>query len=225
VHTFFREVNLKAFLSQSMPGANCSIFGCSTSRKNKGISIFCVPTGDDAYNTRWREKLFNIITKDRVIDKSLKSQIERRSLYTCELHYNEECLIRNQTKTTRIPGSLPTLNLPIKSYSKVSVNERSKSSIEKRESAVLNTQNSVSKQECYKSLADFIQRTQKLKLPIGWEVKNNNNLSIFKQDYQHAVPKLEILVDNELNYEILLYNWLIPNQMSYIQSIICHFKM
>ena len=68
-----------------MPGANCSIFGCSTSRKSKGISIFRVPTGDDDYNTKWREKIVNIITKDRLINESLKTQIERKSLYTCEL--------------------------------------------------------------------------------------------------------------------------------------------
>jgi len=40
-----------------MPGANCSIFGCSTSIKTKGIAIFRVPTGNDD-------------TRDRVIDQN-----------------------------------------------------------------------------------------------------------------------------------------------------------
>ena len=101
-----------------MPGANCSIFGCSTSRKTKGIAIFRVPTGDDDYSTEWRQKIVQIITRDRVIDKSLKNQIERRTLHTCELHYSEECLIKNPIKTTRIPGYLPTRNLPTKTFSK-----------------------------------------------------------------------------------------------------------
>ena len=99
-----------------MPGANCSIYGCPTSRKSKGISIFRVPTGDDEYSKNWREKIVNIITKDRVIDKNLRSQIEKKNLYTCELHYLEDQLIRNDTKTTRIPGVVPTLNLPVKSF-------------------------------------------------------------------------------------------------------------
>ena len=73
-----------------MPGANYSIFGCSTSRKSKGISIFRVPTGDDEYSSQWREKIVNIITRDRVIDDSLKKRIENRTQHTCELHYPEE---------------------------------------------------------------------------------------------------------------------------------------
>ena len=99
-----------------MPGANCSIFGCSTSRKSKGIAIFRVPTGDDEYSSQWRRKLVDIITKDREIDASLRNQIEKRTLNTCELHYPKETLIQNPTRKTRIPGSLPTLNLPLKFF-------------------------------------------------------------------------------------------------------------
>ena len=53
-----------------MPGSNCSIFGCSTSSKHKGIAIFKLPSGDDEYNKAWREKLVNIITRE--IDAALK---------------------------------------------------------------------------------------------------------------------------------------------------------
>ena len=84
-----------------MPGANCSILGCSTSRKTKGIAIFRVPTGDDDYSKNYRQKLVDIITRDRVIDQQLKGQIERRTLHTCELHYPPECLLRNPNKTTK----------------------------------------------------------------------------------------------------------------------------
>ena len=40
-----------------MPGVNCSIYGCSTSRKSKGIAILRVPTGDDDYSTQDRQKI------------------------------------------------------------------------------------------------------------------------------------------------------------------------
>ena len=78
-----------------MPGANCSIFGCSTSRKRLGIALFRVPTGNNEWSTKWRNKIVDVITRDRVVDKYLKRQIESR--------------------TTRVPGAIPSINLPVKS--------------------------------------------------------------------------------------------------------------
>ena len=111
-----------------MPGANCSIYNCSTSRKDKGIAIFKNPAGDDDFNRKWRENLVNIITRDRVIDQNLQRQINENTLHTCEHHYTEDCLLRNPKKTTRKPGSLPIFNNPVKSFSKPN-KERSTSSI------------------------------------------------------------------------------------------------
>jgi hypothetical protein len=56
-------------------------------------------------------------------------------------YYPEEQLIRNGFKTTRIPGVLPSLNLPVKSFTSFSNNvaERSTSSIEKRLSSSSST--------------------------------------------------------------------------------------
>ena len=34
-----------------------------------------------------REKLVNIITKDRETDADLRGQIERKSLHICEIHF------------------------------------------------------------------------------------------------------------------------------------------
>ena len=79
-----------------MPGANCSIFGCTSSRYSKHITIFGLPKGNDEYNTTWRKKLINIITKDRVVDMSLKKQIENNSLHICERHFQEDDM--NQSK-------------------------------------------------------------------------------------------------------------------------------
>ena len=77
-----------------MPGANCSIYGCSSSRRNKGIAIFKVPQGDDEYNSNWRKKIINVVIKDRQLDSSLKAQISNKSIYICEKHYPEDQLIR-----------------------------------------------------------------------------------------------------------------------------------
>jgi len=79
-----------------MPGANCSVYGCSTSRYSKNIALFGLPRGQDDYNVAWRKKLVHIITKDRVVDVSLKKQLERNSLHVCELHFEENQIRRRE---------------------------------------------------------------------------------------------------------------------------------
>ena len=81
-----------------MPGANCSIFGCTKSRTTKGLAIFGIPKKDDEWHRYWREKLVNIITKDREIDADLRGQIERISLHICELHFAEDQVICRKFK-------------------------------------------------------------------------------------------------------------------------------
>ena len=73
-----------------MPGAYCSIFGCPVSRNHVGLSMFRIPTKDDECSINWRQKLLNIVTRDRVIDKGLKSQVKKRNLYICNRHYTED---------------------------------------------------------------------------------------------------------------------------------------
>ena len=38
-----------------MPGANCSIFGCNSNRKNTKIGIMKVPFGDDEFSKVYGE--------------------------------------------------------------------------------------------------------------------------------------------------------------------------
>ena len=145
-----------------MPGANCSIFGCSTSRKTLGIAIFRVPTGNDEWSTKWRNKI--------VVDKDLKRQIESRTLHTCELHYTEDMIIRNPINTTRVPGAIPSINLPVKSVppSSVKLAERSTVSMAKR--LVSSTVTNNSHTFCYKSYDEFCKIILPLKLPNGWTI-------------------------------------------------------
>ena len=81
-----------------MPGANCSIFGCAKSRTTKGLALFVIPKKGDEWHRDWREKLVNIITKDREIDADLIGQIERKSLHICELHFTEDQIICRKFK-------------------------------------------------------------------------------------------------------------------------------
>lgn len=71
-----------------MPGENCCIVGCGTSRRTKGIGIFKLPSL--AVEKEWREKWLQQITKSRVLDKNLKEQIGKDKVYTCEKHFRTE---------------------------------------------------------------------------------------------------------------------------------------
>ena len=58
------------------------------------MGIFQIPTKDDEYSREWREKLVDIITRDRVVDEDWKRQIKNRNLFICEFHYTEDKLNR-----------------------------------------------------------------------------------------------------------------------------------
>ena len=79
-----------------MPGANCSIQSCFSSRYGKDLAIFGLPKGTDDYSMKWRTDLVHIITKDRVIDKQLRKQMENKTLHVCELHFEEHKIRRRK---------------------------------------------------------------------------------------------------------------------------------
>ena len=73
-----------------MPGANCAIFGCGTSRKQK-ISIFKLPNpAKGEFYKKWNRATLNIITRDRVVDEKLKKLIHENKLFICERHFDED---------------------------------------------------------------------------------------------------------------------------------------
>ena len=79
------------------PGGNCAIYGCSSSRTTAVVSLFKVPfSKEDPYMINWRNKIVDIITRDRIIDSNLRSQIQNCRLHICELHYQEEKLLRRK---------------------------------------------------------------------------------------------------------------------------------
>ena len=197
-----------------MPGANCSIFGCNVSRSKSGIAIFKIPSGDDDYNTKWREKLIHIITKDRVIDHALKKQITDRKLHVCEKHFPQSCVNYHATKTTLIPGSIPTLLLPEKSIPSSSTITKSRSSAEsislKRSSLPVPEITHVV--SYYKDFAEFQKRIMLVKLPASWHiVPDTNNIKIFNQDASHALPYIEVFVDTDLQFTVRVFMWKLPD--------------
>ena len=73
-----------------MPGENCCIVGCGSSRRTKSLGIFKLPA--ESVNPEWRKKWLNEITKTREMDTNFKAQLKRDSIYTCERHFLPECI-------------------------------------------------------------------------------------------------------------------------------------
>ncbi|XP_057304847.1 uncharacterized protein LOC130644899 [Hydractinia symbiolongicarpus] len=112
-----------------MPGANCCIVGCGSSRRLGGIGIFKVPKVINENYKKWREDWLNVVMKSRVVDQLFKKQIENDTVYTCEKHFKSEYIDifpseKGPAKKRLIFGALPELNLPKKSCEVQSTDKR-----------------------------------------------------------------------------------------------------
>ena len=68
-----------------MVGANCSIFGCSNSKRKSGVAILKLPQGVDQWSSDRRKNIISVVTKDRVIDKALRERITKKNIFVCVL--------------------------------------------------------------------------------------------------------------------------------------------
>ena len=170
-----------------MPGDNCAIFGCSTSRRHKSISIFKVPLPNSEVNKKWSSELINIITtKDREVDASLRKRINTCKLFICERHFSPDQIWTYSTRKALKEGALPTLNLPQKIIVSTAIGvakSRSTSSILKREEFIIFQElspPSSPSSNVYKIFIDFKQRIMKLVLNDQWHIDVQNMLVILQ---------------------------------------------
>ena len=100
-----------------MPGNNCAIFDCSVSRsrKYKGISLYKIPSGDQEFEKLARDQWIIIVTKDRVIDASLRDQITKRKTFVCQKHFLPNQILIHDSRTTLKPV-FPVLIFHAKSF-------------------------------------------------------------------------------------------------------------
>ena len=76
-----------------MVGANCSIFGCSSSRRKSGVAIFKVPQEDDEWSPNWRKSIISVVTKDRVVDKALRERImNKKKIFSSQFSVSAEII-------------------------------------------------------------------------------------------------------------------------------------
>ena len=53
----------------NMPGDNCSVFGCVTCRRSKGIGKWKLPAARNEAYRKWRKDWLSELTRYRVADK------------------------------------------------------------------------------------------------------------------------------------------------------------
>lgn len=201
-----------------MPGENCSIYGCTVSRssKYKGIGIYKVPGGNNEFDTAWRNKLVAIITKNRVVDKALKDRIEKKRVYICQRHYRTDQISCHESRTSVIPGEIPEMNLPLKSFESSSTSTTTRrnsadSIVQKKLEYFGNIIETPSL--CYKSFDEFTKRINLLKLSNSWTISFfETSVKISCMDDTHITPHFEVFVDNHLKFVVRVYLWELPEQ-------------
>ena len=70
-----------------MPGVNCSVLGCGSCRRTKGLGIFKLPVAKDDAHRKWRNEWLGELTKAREIDQDFREQIKNDKVHTCEKHF------------------------------------------------------------------------------------------------------------------------------------------
>ena len=200
-----------------MPGENCAIFGCPTSRRHPSISIFKVPLPNNEVNKKWVCELINIITKDRQVDALLRKRIESRKIFICERHFSPDQIWVYRTRKLLKEGGMPHLNLkrkvclalthhhhhpPLKfvqllPFKKVSFKEISPP---------------LSPSTVYRNFEDFKRPIVKLSLDNCWQIDIQDTVVIIAStSVQHILPKYEIFDPRSLGFSFRVYGWLLPD--------------
>lgn len=192
-----------------MPGDNCSVFGCGTCRRTKGIGIWKLPSARNAEYKKWREEWLSEITKTRVIDKDFQKQIDNDKVFTCEKHFKLEDIeiFHSEKMVKKKPkiGALPTLNMPKRSH------DTTKPATRPSRTVVTNNPVTENAKKYYQSFNDLCKRVKTLKTLNDWIVQELEDRLVFKKKRsQVMLPEIEIMIDDSLGFTIYVYGWLLP---------------
>ena len=193
-----------------MPGDNCCIPLCGSSRRTKGLGIFKLPSTSKTYRQEWRKKWLDAILKTReLVYADMKSQLEADRLFTCEKHFHpHEIDIFVNTKMTKkklIPEAIPTLQMPKKSHTTETVTRPSRTVVKD----VQVKQNHA----CYKTLPEIVQRTKNLMALSTWNTTMLDTKLILKkisECYNTTLPEFTLTVDDGLGFTIQVYDCFLP---------------
>ena len=154
--------------------------------------------------------MLNVIRKDRVVDDSLKRQIDADRLHICERHFSDYQFYFYATRKSLKEGAIPTLNLLQKAIPSITSPPRSTITITKREDSSA-TQVLSSSALFYKDFLQFKQRIVKLQINDTWSINLQDNYAILTfLSETHFVPKYELFADQSLRFTLRIYGWMLP---------------
>ncbi|XP_047124807.1 uncharacterized protein LOC124807192 isoform X3 [Hydra vulgaris] len=144
-----------------------------------------------------------LFTNTLLAQFNLKGSGEKIGLLSTKLY---DVIEESGRKTLKL-GSVPTLNLPVKSHETFTTERR------KLEKVCINKPKT-KKAVCYKHWEDFVSRATKLKNVYNWQVTIDDNKQIaqFKNfEIPFSLPKCEVIVNDSLEFTCLLFGWKLPD--------------
>ena len=111
---------------------NCAFYNCFHSWRYKNVSLFQIPiprNSDSEFTFHRKEEArkswINAILRTRQLDANLKGHIESNNIHICESHFKAEYIETFSKRKSLQTGSIPTENLPVKSFDHLSANSTS----------------------------------------------------------------------------------------------------
>ena len=157
--------------------------------------------------------MLDVLSKYREMSSVFKKEVMKckRELFIFEMHYAEDDIRCTKTgiKTTRLQA-LPTMNLPLKSHEDTKV-ERKLPAFR----IVTTETDDVEGKEVfvYKDLDELHKRVQKCNwITEKWYTTYENNaVKLTFNIGPHIVSYLEVVIDEKLQFTIIVFGWLLPN--------------
>ena len=146
----------------------------------------------------------------------------KRELFICEMHYAEDDIEYNiQNKEWH--QALPTMNLPLKSHEDTKVDRKlpafrivttERDDVERKEVFV------------YKDLDELHKRVQKCNwITEKWYTTYENNAVKLTSNIEpHIVPYLEVVIDEKLQFTIIVLGGCYQIVMHYMKTILDRYK-
>ncbi|XP_066925034.1 uncharacterized protein [Clytia hemisphaerica] len=196
-----------------MPGSNCCIVGCGSSRRIKGIGIFKLPKATNEVNKQWRDDILGIILRTRQLDADFKNQLDNDNISICEKHFKPEDLEKfppikegGSERKKLITGCIPTINLPQRTHDKENFAVKRKPPIER---TLIPPKKRSHEYETFTELCKRVVNLSKSIQPWTVHVTNDTLFIVRKQD-QHMIPFIQVDIDSSLGFSISVYGWHLP---------------
>ena len=168
-----------------MPGANCSVFGCGSCRRTKGIGIWKLPVAKDEAHGTWRDEwlgemcccCLKFVLK---VDMVLGLTISKFDNFIFSLIDQSAKMTKKKPKF----GALPKLNMPKKSHESSKPSPRPERSVVKCNEGPL-------PHSCYKGFSELCQRVKSLKSLGDCSLKIFEDKIVLKKTvHPYVLPRL-----------------------------------